>query len=471
VTVSQTHLGIGGWRLALRYGGATDDFVARINPWDHVLITPRGLGPQPNLASIKATAVFSGRLDEVDIDGGTVTIGGPSTAVWMGDEAGRGRFPDQGQAATTTLIYGGLGWFDYIFNASGSNLNGLTLGKWQNLQTGNFTWEFERFATVRQRLDELSALCDRPFEWIVLPSGEIQIEGWVPSGRSGNGAADSGANSAIDYTNTIFTYLPEVLLGDGLERTDGVSAWANPTTQRPLQVFPAEVGVNWDFSLHAARGISRGSDGTVRSTGTQKNTYETNGYGFDPSVRIGWDTIVDYDTTDTTLLQSAANQVGRLASIRREWSVVGGSSELVGFVKAGDYVWVHSDRLPGVASMTYADEAEAWAGVGASSDPAVYRVPQAANVNVGGRNLYPVRGRVQAIEWPVSDRFDVWLARTWDGSGDVELLNPLVDFDPEGPCTIDINASRPRWQMQRKVFGSTISRAVNLQANSPDVRS
>jgi hypothetical protein len=457
VSVTQTHQGLGGFSLALRSGGAADDFVARLNPWDHILITPKGIGPQPDLASVKATSLFSGRIDQLDMDGGSVTIGGPSIAVWMGDEAGRGRYADAATAASTTGV---SNWLLVIFTRAGSNVNGLTTSTeyWQNLQSGNIAWEIERFVTVRQALDDLAALCDRPFEWLVKPNGEIWIEGWAGS---------------PDYTRTVFSFFPEVMLADGLERTDGVSTFTSPqSADVPLQVFPSDISVTWDFSTHAARGIARGngSPAELRSTGTNKNTYDTNGFGFDPSVRIGWDTIVDFDTNEPGVIQAAANSVGRLASIRREWTVQAGSSEIVGYVKPGDYVWLHADQLPGIGAMTYANEAEDWAGINAVTDPAVARVSQAANVSVGGRTLHPVRGRVESMSWPVSDRFDVWFASTWDGSGEVRLINDLVDFDPEGPASIDVNGTKPRWQMQRKYLGTTISRSFSLQANDKAAR-
>jgi len=457
VTITQTHQGLGGWQLALRSGGAVDDFVARVNPWDHIIITPKGLGPQPDLASLKATSVFSGRLDSVEMDGGSVTIGGPSVAVWMGDEAGRGRFPDAVATATTQSV---SDWILTIFLRAGTNGNGLvsTPAWWQNLQSGSILWEIERFVTIRQQLDDLAALCDRPFEWLVKPSGEIWIEGWAGS---------------PDYTRTVFSFYPEVMLADGMERSDGMSSFTSPqTADVPMQVFPADISCSWDFSAHAARGIARGngSPPDLRSTGTNKNTFGTNGFGFDPSIRIGWDSLVDFDTNEPGLLQAAANSVGRLASIRREWSVQAGSSELVGYVKPGDYIWLHADRLPGLGAMTYANEAEDWAGINSATDPITARVPQAANVNVGGRNVYPVRGRVESMTWPCSDRFDVWVASTWDGTGDVRLINDFVDFDPEGPVSIDVNSSKPRWQMQRKIWGVTISRSVDLNANSKAAR-
>lgn len=462
MSITQAHQGLGGWRLALRGGGAVDDFVARVNPWDHVVITPKGLGPQPDLASIKATSVFSGRLDSIDIDGGAVTIGGPSIAVWMGDEAGRGRFANAATSSATQTVGA---WLLTILARTGTNLNGLDSGisgfsspYWQNLQAGNISWELERFITVRQALRDLAALCDRPFEWLVKPNGEIWVEGWAGS---------------PDYTSTVFSFFPEVMLADGIERADGVSSFTSPqTVDVALQVFPAEISVSWDFTTHAARGIARGngSPPELRSTGTNKDDFGTNGFGFDPAVRIGWDTIVDFDTNETGLLQAAANSVGRLASVRREWTVRAGSSEIVGYLKPGDYVWLHADRLPGIGAMTYANEAEDWAGINAASDPITARIPQAANVSVGGRSVYPVRGRVESITWPCSDRFDVWWASTWDGSGDVYLINDFVDFDPEGPAEIDVNGAKPRWQMQRKYLGSTLARSFNLQANDKAAR-
>jgi hypothetical protein len=33
-----------------------------------------------------------------------------------------------------------------------------------------------------------------------------------------------------------------------------------------------------------------------------------------------------------------------------------------------------------------------------------------------------------------------------------------------------VNGTKPRWQMQRKVLGSTISRSFNLQANDKAAR-
>jgi hypothetical protein len=458
VSVTQTHQGLGGFTLALRPGGAANDYVARLNPWDHLIVTPKGLGPQPDLASIKATSVFSGRIDQVDIDGGAITVGGPSIAVWLGDEAGRGKYPDAvsfpGNVSPAT-------WLGEIFTRAGVNVNGLTSApaNWQNLQTGTITWQLQRFVTVRQSLDELASLCDRPFEWLVRPSGEIFIEGWV------------GAN--IDYTRTIFSWFPEVLLADGMSRTDGVSTWTSPqTAQVPLQVFPADIAVSWDFTGHAARGIARGngSPAELRSTGTNKNDFNTNGFGFNPANRIGWDTIVDFDTNETGVLQAAANSVGRLASIRREWTVSAGSSELVAFLKPGDYVWINADQLPGIGAMTYAEEAEIWAGINAASDPAAVRTTQAPNVSVGGAAIYPARARVESMTWPCSDRWDYWHASTWDGTGDVRLINDLIDYDPEGPVSLDVNGTKPRWQMQRKVLGSTISRSFNLQANDKAAR-
>lgn len=475
MSVTQAHQGLGGWTLNLRAGGAVDEFVSRLNPWDHVLITPRGLGPQPDLGSVKATSVFSGRVDQLEMDGGSVTLGGPSIAVWMGDEAGRGRYPTNDVSPDIRTLTGavGTGWFASIFARAGSNLNGLFLGRYQNVQSGTFAWEIERFATVRQNLDDLAALMDRPYEWLVLPSGEIVIEGWRGSGLSGLGPTSTGVASTIDYTNTLFSFFPEVLLGDAMPRTEGVSSWTSPqTAQVPLQVFPADIAVSWDFSAHAARGISRGNGSPVelRSTGTDKDDYNTNGFSFDPTNRIGWDTIVDFDTNETGLLQAAANSVGRLASIRREWTVTAGSSELVGFVRPGDYVWLHADRLPGIGSMTYANEAEDWAGINDVSDPAVARIPQAANVNVGGANLYPVRGRVESMQWPCSDRWDYWYASTWAGDGEVRPINGLIDFDVEGPVSFDVNGTKPRWQMQRKVLGATVPRSFDLQANSRKAR-
>ena len=149
--ITQTHQGLGGWRLALRDGGAVDDFVARLNPWDHVLITPKGLGPQPDLDSIKATSLFSGRLDTVDIDGGTVTIGGPSIAVWMGDEAGRGKYPD---AVSFPGNVDPATWLGLIFTRAGVNVNGLTSSPtwWQNLQTGTITWQVKEWSKVRTKV-------------------------------------------------------------------------------------------------------------------------------------------------------------------------------------------------------------------------------------------------------------------------------------------------------------------------------
>jgi hypothetical protein len=465
VSVTQTHQGLGGWNLNLRSSGAADDFLARVNPWDHVLITPRGLGPQPSLDMVKNTALFSGRLDQVTVDGGSVELSGPSIAVWLGDEAGNGSFPDSAGGLLTLAVYSGLGWMGYIYGLAGLNLNGLFVGRWQNLQTGSIAWTHERFKTARQNTQELAELMDVPWEWRVLPSGEIQWEGWTASGRTGSGF-DVGVASTIDYTSTVFAYLPRVMLAAELPRTEGSSTWASPNVTLPLAVFPSEVSVNWDFSGFAARGIARGTDGSVRSTGTNKNTFETNGYSFDPAVRTSWDTIVDFDTTNATLLVTAANSVGRLASIRREWTVQTENSDIVGFVSPGDYVWVHSDALVGIGSMTYAQEQEEWAGINAATDPATQRFPQAVNVGLGGRPVYPVRARVQGMDWPVSDKYDVWWAKTWDGTGNVELLNPLVDWDPEGPVRIDCNGAPPRWQMQRKQFGVTLARGVNLDANT-----
>lgn len=463
MSVNQVHQGLGGWTLNLRAGGAADDFIARVSPWDHIAVVPKGLGPQPSLESIKNTAVFTGRLDAVDVDGGSVQLSGPSTAVWLGDESGRGRFPNNAVTETTqtvdvwlqVLIWGVGGL------RPGTNLNGLFPGTVQNMQASpSITWEIPRFYTVRQQMDELASLCDRPFEWRVRPNGAVDVEGW---------------SSVADFTRTIFAYLPRVLLADGLPRTDGMSQWG--ITQLPLQVFPADISVSWDFSQFAARGIARGNDnGTpLASTGTEKDGTATrpgvNGYSFDPAVRVGWDTIVDFDTKESGPLQQAANSVGRLASIRREWTVSAGSSEIVGYLQPGDYLWIHADDIPGIGSLTYAQEQEEWASLGSGTDPATKRFGQAANVNVGGRNIYPVQGRVDSMSWACSDRWDYWLLRTADGSGDVEQITSLVDFDPEGPATIDVNGNKPRWQMQRQMFGRTLARSVSLDANSPTNRS
>jgi hypothetical protein len=466
VTVTQVHQGLGGWTLNLRSSGAADDFLARVNPWDHVLVTPRGLGPEPSFASVKAAALFAGRLDQVKVDGGSVEMSGPSIAVWLGDEAGNGSFPNVASGLLTSVIYSGLGWMGVIYGAAGLNLNGLYVGAWQNLQRTQIAWEHQRFKTARQNTQELAELMDVPWEWRVLPTGEIQFEGWAPAGRSGIGSA-AGADTAIDYTTTLFSYLPRVMLSADLGRLEGQSAWTTPTeASLPLQVFPSEVAVNWDFSGFAARGVAQGSTGTVRSTGTSKDTYGTNGYSYDPTVRTSWDTLVDFDTSDVGLLQVAANSVGRLATIRREWTVETLNSDVVGFVAPGDYVWVHSDALVGIGAMTYAQEQEEWAGIDAATNPAISRFPQAVNVGVGGQPVYPARARVQSMDWPVSDKYDVWWAKTWDGTGDVDLLSPYVDWDPEGPVRIDCNGAPPRWQMQRKQFGITLARGVNLNANT-----
>lgn len=472
MTVTQVHQGLGGWTLNL-LPGVSDEFLARVRPWSHFFVCPKSTVLKPALGTVQSTALFSGRLDQVQADGGSVQLAGPSIAVWMGDEAGNGRFPDAAQAAATTALHGSFGWFNVIFGAAGSNLNGLSLGTWQNVQRGNLTWEIERLITVRQKLDRLNELMDRPFEWVVLPSGEIQIEGWVVAGRSGSGRTDNGADTTLDYTTTLFNYFPRVLLGAGLPRGDGNSTWTTPQAATvPMTVFPADIGVTWDYSQFAARGISRGSNGTVRSTGTTKNDYETNGYSFDPATRIEWDTIVDFDTTDTTLLQTAATSVGRLATGRREWSVEAGGAELVGYVRPGDWLWLHSDALPpGLGSLTYADEEEFWAGVDAATDPATQQRTNTAEVKVYGRNLYPVRARVQSMDWAISDRFDVFYCDTWSGSSNVELINHLVDWDVEGPVKIDCNGNPPRWQMQRKALGTTVAKSVDLNANTRNARS
>lgn len=471
MTVTQVHQGLGGWSLNLRTG-MSDEFLARVRPWGHFFVCPKSTVLKPELGTVKSTALFAGRLDQVQADGGSVELSGPSVAVWMGDESGNGRYPDTGQAAATNSVYGTFGWFSNLATKTGMNLNGLFFGTWQNVERGTFTWEYERFLTYRQKLEQLAELQDKPYEWVVLPTGEIQVEGWVAAGRSGYGPTDSGADTTIDYTSTLFNYYPRVLLGDGLNRGDGNSTWTTPQAATvPMTVFPADIGLTWDYSQFAARGISRGTDGTVRSTGTTKNDYETNGYSFAPATRIGWDTIVDFDTTNTTLLQQAANSVGRLASGRREWSVTAGGAELVGYVRPGDWLWLHSDSLPpGLASLTYADEEEFWAGVGTSTDPAVYQRTNTAEVKVYGRNLYPVRARVQSMDWAISDRFDVFYCDTWSGSTQVELINQFVDWDVEGPVRIDCNGNPPRWQMQRRVLGITVAKSVSLDANTRSAR-
>lgn len=463
MSVTQVHQGLGGWTLNLRGGGAADDFIARVNPFDHIAVVPKGIGPQPSLNSIKNTAVFTGRLDAVDVDGGSVQLSGPSTAVWLGDESGRGRFPD------AAVVSGNRGVTYYLLNLifntegdrAGTNLNGLFPGTLQNLQTSpTIEWEIPRFYTVRQQMDELASLCDKPFEWRVRPNGAIDVEGWF---------------SVADYTQTIFAFYPRVLLADGLPRTEGMSQWGS--FQLPLQVFDADISVSWDFSQFAARGIARGNNnGTpLKSTGTEKNGTSTrpgvNGYSFDPAVRVGWDTIVDFDTKEEGPLQQAANSVGRLASIRREWTVSAGSSEIVGYLTPGDFLWIHADSIPGIGSLIYAQEQEEWASLGSLTDPATKRFGMAANVNVGGRNIYPVSGRVDSMTWACSDRWDYWLLRTADGTGDVEQITSFVDFDIEGPATIDVNGNKPRWQMQRQMFGRTLARSVSLDANSPTNRS
>jgi len=474
VSVTQAHQSLSGWSLPLHTGGATDDFIARLSPFDHIFIVPRGVGPQPSLSSLREVAIFSGRIDGVEMDGGSTVLSGPSLAVWMGDESGRGAYPTSGVSQTIRTLTGplGTGWLASIFARAGSNLNGLYLGRYQNLQSGVFGWQIERFATVRQNLDELAGLMDRPYEWIVKPNGEIQLEGWVGNGLAGFGPTSTGVTEPIDYRRTLFDFFPRVLFGEGEATAGGSSSWTQPqTVSVPLQVVPASVAVSWDFSNHVARGIAigNGAPPDVKSTGTNKNLRGTNGFGLGGE-RIGWDTVVNFETNAPGELQAAANSVGRLASIRRSWTVSALSTDVVGTLKPGDYVWIHSPSLPGLASLTYGNEAEDWAGINDVSDPITARVPQAANVAVGGRNIYPARARVESMDWPVTDRFDVYHVATWNGTEDVTLLNSMVDFEPDGPVSVDCNGAKPRWQLQQKALGITFARSFDLSANSRRAR-
>jgi hypothetical protein len=426
VPVTETHQGIGGWNLRVRPGAEGNEVTQLINQWDHVYIVPTGVGSNPTFGSLRETAIFAGRVDQLQAGRDGVEIGGPSIAVWLGDEQGNGPVAEStatfndplntiiGSAAFTTI----LGW------------GGLTLGTRQNMPTGNISWVRGAYKTIRAYYQELQDLVSIPFEWIVRPNGNVDIEGWTTT----------------DYTATLFDFYPNLMISDALVRSAAMSNYG--FLERALQVFPGDISVNWDFSRWAARCYAFGNNNppTIRNNNQKVNFGLV---GNNPALNtVQWDTIIDGQTDVTSQLDVLAAQTNRYASIRREWTVEASSAEVRFFVKPGDFVWLHATNLPGIGSMTYAQEQSEWAGVNAATDPATARFADAANVSVGGRPVYPVRARVSSIDWPVCDSlFDVYLVNTWDGTGNVTLLNPYLDWDADTGVSMDCNANRPMWQL------------------------
>jgi len=342
-------------------------------------------------------------------------------------------------------------WLNFLSSFIGFSLIGetnITYGTLQNLPTGNLTWSSTAYKTLRQYLGELQDLCDIPFEWYLTPANVLEIEGFVNA----------------DLTSTIPAWYPFVAVGDTFERTEGMSRYA--TFDRQLNVFNGDISATWDFSKFATRAFAIGND----TPPTVRNNAKPN-FGTAPSGLTGtiqWNTAIDAQTDVTGQLDALARTTAQYASIRREWRVTGGSAEVAFHLKPGDWIWLHAENLPGVGSLSYAQEQSEWAGVDAATDPTTARFPDAAFVNIGGRNVYPVRARVSSIDWPVSDRWhDVYWASTWDGSGDITLLNPWMDWDVDGPATIDCNLARPQWQL---LVPTAETRAGRVRETTRNVR-
>lgn len=441
--VTQTHQALGGFTINLRGGGVSDEFVSRVEPWDHIYVVPKALGPQPNFASLRGASIFTGRIDELDVDSGGVSVSGPSNAVWMGDDQGNGRQLTSTTTASLTLRQ----WFDslaFIDLAVNGNFGYSTQ---QNLQAGTVTWTREAYKTFRQYLGELQDLCDIPFEWYMLPSHFLAIEGFINA----------------DLTSTIPAWYPYVAVGDTFDRTEGMSRYS--TFDRQLDVFNGDISVSWDFSGFASRAFAIGNNTppTVR-TNAKPNFGETpKGLAL---ANFTWDTAIDAQTDVTGQLDALARTTAQFASVRRQWNVSAGSAEIAFRLKPGDWIWLHAENLPGLGSLTYAQEQSEWAGVDAATDPTTARFPDAAFVNIAGRNVYPVRARVSSMEWPVTDRWhDVYWVSTWNGSGDVTLLNPWMDWDQDGPASIECNASKPKWNLLVPTAETLAGRVRETSAN------
>jgi hypothetical protein len=424
--VTQSHQSLGGFSIRLRPGGPSNEFVARVNPWDHIFVVPKALGPQPSYASIRETAIFAGRIDELDVDSSGASVSGPSNAVWMGDAQGNGGtgLGTEGPTAKTLNQWLTTG----LINATLVAL-GLSWGRLQNLQTTNITFFRDQLKTVRRWVSELQELCDIPFEWIVNPDGTVDIEGFITN----------------NFEDLIFAWYPYVAIGDTFERTEGISRYA--TFDRQLQVFGGEISATWDFSNIARTGVAVGNNSPPTVRVLDRPTSILPGR-FNLGPLDAWATVSDAQTDVTAQLDAVAKITAQYATIRREWTVSGGSAEVAFHLKPGDWIWLHADNLPGLGSLTYAQEQSDWSSVDAASSPDQRRFPDGSFVNIAGRTVQPVRARVSGIEWPVTDRWhDVYWVSTGDRSGDVTLLNAWMDWDADGPATIECNAAKPKWQL------------------------
>lgn len=433
MSVTQTHMAASGFDVALRDTGMIADVLGRVNPYDHIAIVPKALDVTPNLRNITNVATFVGRLDQIEADGGSVVLSGPGIAVWLGDGSGRGAFPSAALSNTDATVA------NHLANNMPPLTNGLRRGVTANLQTAQVRFRRDRFVTWRQAFDNLSEQCDVTMEWRVNPNGTVDIDGFSTTNRA----------------NLIFQFQPSVVLTDSMTRMQGQSLRGD------IAVIPADIGVSWDFSQFAARGVAVGRDSTtIRTPANQKPTLA--GFGFDPTVALDWDVVVDAELSLNGQLDALALTAARAASVQRQWSVSAGDSELARLLRPGDWVWVHTESLPGVGSMTIAEEQSEWAmGVDAS----LQRRSKAFQINVAGRSIHPAKARVAALTWPISSAWDVFLLSTFDGSADVLKLSPYVEYEPEGPVDIDCNAPKPQWQLQTFEGDMRFRRSSNINRN------
>jgi hypothetical protein len=379
--------------------------------------------------ALLANARYTGMIRSRDREGTSVSFGGPSIFALLGDESGKGptlltcQWPASGgndladvwSTAAASPAYG-------LFNTSLplGRVNGLTAGTvWDNFTltttfsvntyNSNLDSMVTRWGVIEELAEEDPST---PYEFRVNADGSVDV------GKSGTTTAG------------FVTVTPKALV------------WSGPSSTEPdgTAVIGGTISVHedaddWISSVRVYYNYSGNID-PFTSTTTVDRTHSYKDFGGSAALFMAI-VLADAQAPDSTAAKSGANIA--LAEQAARYTVTADCEsrpDLHRYARPGDYVYAYDPDVgldKGFSWNTGAFEAV-----------------------VGGVTINPAKGRIQSIEWPITEGMGVYLcSNTW---GTITDASEWVDFE-DGTTRIDLGESIRKQNLQNLVKSSNWKRS------------
>lgn len=302
MAVTEVIQGLGGWSAILK--DAPAELIDALQYFGHVAIHTGRVDYRTMGDAALTSSRYTGVLRSKHLDDDTVTIGGPSMAMWLGDE------DQKGDVYETEVNIVGL-TFENTLRALLPTSGAVTEGTFFNIGQ-NFTGKF-KFMSPRQAVDYVTSTLNA--EWRM----------------RGDGKLDAGLESDLFVTN------PKTIVA---RRESGVDMdlrgfLGNADTDQDVEDFTTRVVL-----------LANTTDQGPVATGDADINPGINPYKDVHGNTVKMTRLVQETATDTTNAAARAQlQLNRFSDTRDSMKLNSSEYDIKGDLSVGDYMWVHDPEI------------------------------------------------------------------------------------------------------------------------------